>query len=207
VLQVGAIPECDYICPLQSLPMNFKTRVETIPNEVPYLRADPQKSRAWAARMDGHEFKVGLCWSGSLGNLERRTRSLAKFAPLAQVKGVKFFSLQKGAEAWQSVIAPQGMELIDLMPEARDFADLAGIIDNLDLVISVDTSVPHLAGAMGKTVWTLIPYIPDFRWMIEREDSPWYPTMKLFRQRTRGVWEDVMSRMADELKAIVSARS
>ena len=207
LLQVGPIPECDFVCPLQSLPLHFKTTVETIPAEVPYLKADPQKSRAWGSRMPaGEGLKVGLAWSGSLGSIERRTRSLSMFAPLANIPGVRFFSLQKGAESWQSVIAPAGMELINLMPEARDFADLAGIIDNLDLVISVDTSVPHLAGAMGKPVWTLIPFIPDFRWMIEREDSPWYPTMKLFRQKTPRGWDEVLSRIATELRALAESK-
>jgi tetratricopeptide (TPR) repeat protein len=206
LIQQGPIPECDFICPLQSLPLNFQTTLETIPREVPYLRADPQKSRAWGARMTGEEMKVGLCWSGSLGNLERRTRSLRTFAPLADVQGVMFYGLQKGAESWQALIAPDGMKLINLMPEARDFADVAAIIDNLDLVISVDTSIPHLAGALGKPVWTLVPSIPDFRWMIEREDSPWYPTMRLFRQKTAKVWDDVMARVKRELESMRDVR-
>ena len=206
LLQAGNVPDCDFICPLQSLPLNFKTTVETIPANVPYLSADPQKSRAWAAKMTGDALKVGLAWSGSLGSIERRTRSLQMLAPLANVKGVKFYSLQKGPEAWQSLIAPAGMELVDLTPEARDFADMAAIIDNLDLVISVDTSIPHLAGAMGKKVWILIPFIPDFRWMTGREDSPWYPTMKLFRQKTSNNWDDVLSRVASELEAEVASK-
>jgi hypothetical protein len=122
---------------------------------------------------------------------------LEVFAPLAEVPGIQFHSLQKGPEAMQPV--PPGLPLAYYTDELRDFTDTAGMIANLDLVISVDTSIVHLAGAMAKRVWTLIPGRCDFRWLRERDDSPWYPTMRLFRQKTRGDWREVVDRIAQEL--------
>jgi ADP-heptose:LPS heptosyltransferase len=140
--------------------------------------------------------------------VDNRTRSLEAFAPLAEITGVKFFSLQKGAEAAQP--PPPNMQLIDLSSELRDFADTAAMIENLDLVISVDTSVAHLAGALGKPVWVLIPFQPDFRWMLDRIDTPWYPSMRLFRQAKASDWQTPIHRVAEALRAFptkVSSRA
>jgi hypothetical protein len=128
-----------------------------------------------------------------------RSRTLEIFSPLAGVRGIQFYSLQKGPEAKQPI--PPGLSMIDYTDELHDFADTAGLIANLDMVISVDTSVAHLAGAMGKPTWTLIPYACDFRWLRSREDSPWYPTMRLFRQGQDRNWNRVAERVAGELRS------
>jgi hypothetical protein len=145
-----------------------------------------------------------LCWAGSRGGLRERTREIGVFVPLAKIPGVRFFSLQKGPEAHQS--PPDEMNLIDHTHELSDFADTAALIENLDLVISVDTSIAHLAGALAKPVWVLFPNHPDFRWMAVREDSPWYPTMRLFRQPSYGDWGSVIARMVDALTDWVKNR-
>jgi ADP-heptose:LPS heptosyltransferase len=123
----------------------------------------------------------------------------AALAPLAGVKGVRFFSLQKSKEGEQAKNPPPGLDLVDLTAEIKDFADTAALMANLDLIITVETAVAHLAGAMGRPVWTMIPFVPDWRWLLDREDSPWYPTMRLFRQTARGDWEGVAKRVAKEL--------
>jgi ADP-heptose:LPS heptosyltransferase len=124
-------------------------------------------------------------------------------SPLSGVDGVTFYSLQKGEAALQSVSPPSGMNLVDYTSELGDFSDTAGLLGNMDLVISVDTAVVHLAGAMGKRVWTLLPYAPDWRWLLGREDSPWYPTMRLFRQPAPGDWQAVIMAAAAELTASI----
>jgi ADP-heptose:LPS heptosyltransferase len=120
-------------------------------------------------------------------------------ARLGQVPGVRFFSLQKGEAAAEARTPPPGMELVDWTEELTDFADTAALIANLDLIITVDTAVAHLAGAMGKPVWTLLSFVADWRWLREREDSPWYPSMRLFRQSALGDWDNVIKRVADQL--------
>jgi Flp pilus assembly protein TadD len=195
------IPDHDCHIPLQGLPRILKIRLETIPNQVPYLKARPELVESWARRLKNEtKIRVGLNWCGSRparGDL--RTRSIDVFAPLAELEGVKFFSLQKGDAGNES--PPSGMDFVNHTAEIRDFADAAAFIQNLDLVISVDTSVVHLAGAMAKPVWVLVPRAPDFRWLIDREDSPWYPTMRLFRQPlgTDG-WDVPMGKMVTALR-------
>ena len=182
----------DVHCPVASLPAIFATTAETIPAHVPYLRAKPRLAEEWRRKLApfAGQYKVGLVWAGRPAHRNDKNRSLAlaQLAPLA-ADGITFFSLQKGAAAAQADNPPAAMRLFDMTNDLFDMADTAGLIENLDLVISVDTSVAHLAGAMGKPVWTLLPLNPDWRWMLEREDSPWYPTMRLFRQRTAGEWE------------------
>jgi hypothetical protein len=131
---------------------------------------------------------------------------LAKLAPLGQAPGVRFFSLQKGEAAAEAKTPPAGMELTDWTEELKDFADTAALIANLDLVIAVDTAVVHLAGAMGKPVWTLLPYVPDWRWLLQRQDSPWYPSMRLFRHPSRGDWDSVITRVAEALSLWIKNR-
>jgi len=194
------LPQFDFHCPLMSLPPLFDTRAETIPAGVPYLRADENLSHQWASRVAHcHGLKVGIVWAGRAGYADDRNRSLplSQFAPFAQMPGLTFFSLQKGEAASQS--APQGMEFVDCTSELNDFADTAALIANLDLVIAVDTAAAHLAGAMGKPVWVLLPYAPDWRWLLERDDSPWYPTMRLFRQKSLGDWTGVIERISHTL--------
>jgi Flp pilus assembly protein TadD len=173
-----------------------------IPAPVPYLTVDPSWREKWRDVSEPNDdvLKVGLVWAGSAIHLNDRNRSMAleQFSLLGPT-GARFYSLQKGPPASQSRTPPSGLTLIDLTDRIEDFADTAALIDALDLLISVDTSVAHLAGALGKPVWLLLPKPPDFRWLLDREDSPWYPTMRLFRQQSRGNWEEVMRRVAESL--------
>ena len=198
----------DFYCPLLSLPYAFGTQLATIPATVPYLHADPDDAARWKARLaDDTALKVGLVWAGSArednpaaNRLDRlRSVALAEFAPLADVPGVRFFSLQKGVPARQAQDAPRAMALHGYTGELNDFGDTAALIDQLDLVITVDTSVAHLAGGMGKPVWILSRFHGCWRWLLDRGDSPWYPTAKLFRQPAPGDWNSVMKMVRDEL--------
>ena len=146
--------------------------------------------------------RVGLCWAGHPDRLGNRTRELSVFAPLAVVEGVDFVSLQTGREAEQG--SPAGMKLLRFDLPMSDFSQAAGLIANLDLVISIDTAIAHLAGAMGKRAWTLVPRPCDWRWLLEREDSPWYPTMRLFRQERYGSWDGAIARLSNELNRFES---
>ena len=198
----------DCYAALSSLPGLFKTTLETIPARVPYVAADPQRVARWRGRLAGDpNFKVGIVWAGTAGHINDRARSapLAAFAPLAAVEGVTFYSLQKGPPAAQSAAPPHGMNLVTLGDELNDFGDTAAALEALDLLISVDTSVVHLAGAMARPVWTLLAAGPDWRWLLGRADSPWYPTMRLFRQPEPGAWQPMMERVAAELSALVAS--
>jgi len=207
-------PPFDLHCPMMSLPLAFGTRLDTVPAEVPYFFPDPADVAAWRARLpDDGVLKVGLVWAGNPrpnmphANLVDRRRSLrlAQLAPLAGVAGVRFVSLQKdGDAAVQTKDPPAGMDLVDPMGEVGDFADTAALIATLDLVIGVDTSVIHLAGALGKPVWVLSRFDGCWRWLQGRDDSPWYPTMRLFRQQAPGAWEPVIERVAEALRERVS---
>jgi len=196
------LPHFDTHRPLMSLPMVCGTRLETIPCETPYLHAEPQRVRQWEQKRSGDGLRVGLAWAGAAGNLNDRERSMAlvRFAPLAQVPGVRFYSLQKGPAAVEAAAPPAGMHLTDISADLREFADTAAAIENLDLVICVDTAVGHLAGALGKPVWVPLAFSPDWRWMLDRSDTPWYSTMRLFRQQRPGDWQTVMQRVSEELR-------
>jgi tetratricopeptide (TPR) repeat protein len=193
----------DRVVSLMSLPAIFETTLETIPAEVPYLTPHPALVAQWAPRIDGSGFKVGLVWAGrpQHDNDRNRSMSLESFLPLAKIRGVSLYSLQKGPAEEALAKPPKGMTITPLGGRFADFADTAAAIANLDLVISVDTAVAHLAGAMGKPVWTLLPLVPDWRWMLERADSPWYPTMRLFRQEAPGDWDSVIAAVAKALRA------
>jgi tetratricopeptide (TPR) repeat protein len=197
------MPAFDLHCPLLSLPGVFGTTLATIPNIVPYLEADAEDVRSWRRRLSEHSqvVKVGLVWAGSPVHKNDRNRSikLASLAPLRKAPGVCFFSLQKGNAAAEAHSPHSDMELVDWSEELKDFADTAALIANLDLVIGVDTAVVHLAGAMGKPVWTLLPFAADWRWLLNREDNPWYPSMRLFRQSSWGDWGGVITRVAEAL--------
>jgi len=204
------LPAFEFHCPLLSLPLIFGTNSANIPNEAPYLHADADDARRWQHRLAEHSprVNVGLVWAGRPTHIDDRNRSikLARLAPLGQLPGVSFFSLQKGDAAAEAKCPPAGMELIDWTEELEDFADTAGLIANLDLVIAVDTAVVHLAGAMGKPVWTLLPFVADWRWLLERDDSPWYPSMRLFRQPSKGDWDGVITRVAEALPLWIKNR-
>jgi ADP-heptose:LPS heptosyltransferase len=132
--------------------------------------------------------------------IRHKSCSLETFSPLCELDNITFYSLQKGQPSEQAKNPPKGMNLVDYTEEIKDFSDTAALIQNLDLVLSVDTAVAHLAGALGKPIWTLLPFVPDWRWMLNREDSPWYPTMKLFRQPAPRDWESVINRIEEALK-------
>jgi len=193
-----ALPEFDMQIPLQSLLRIAGIRLENIPNKVPYLKAPRDRAEQWAARLanDPHP-RVGLVWAGSKVEGDSRTRSISTFAPLAAVKNVRFYSLQKGTDSGQTP-RPE-MDWVDYTAELHDFADTAALVENLDLVITVDTSMAHLAGALAKPVWVVIPFQSDFRWLIDRTDSPWYPTMRLFRQPSN---QDVATPIAQMVEAL-----
>ena len=196
------VPHFDTHCPLLSLPMVFNTRLETIPATIPYLQANADLSHQWSAYTGGTDgLKVGIAWAGASGHANDRNRSLPLhvLGPLAKITGIRFFSLQKGEAAKQALAPQPGMELIDRTAEINDFADTAALIANLNLVIAADTAVAHLAGAMGKPTWLLLPYAPDWRWLMNRDDTPWYPTMRLFRQKNLEDWPEVIERVRQAL--------
>jgi hypothetical protein len=196
----------DCHCPLMSLPAVFGTRVETIPAPARYLQAPAPLTDSWRNRI-GYEvgMRVGLAWAGNPKHKRdrRRSISLAQLAPLSTAKGVRFYSLQKGDAAGQAATPPDGMRLIDFSAELRNLADAAGAVENLDLVISVDTATAHLSAALGKPTWVLVPFVPDWRWMLHRADSPWYPTMRLFRQRVPGDWNGLIGQITQALCELV----
>ncbi|MCK4988575.1 MAG: hypothetical protein KAS40_23730, partial [Desulfobacterales bacterium] len=195
--------EFDLYVPLASLPGIFETTLENIPAEVPYLFADREKSALWKDRLTAVGLKVGLVWAGTDTD-PRRACPLGWLKSLSDISGVNLYGLQKGIAAEQIEVEglPQEMRMTNLGQEFEDFTDTAAVIENLDLVISIDTSVAHLAGAMGKPVWVMLPYAADWRWFLNRDDSPWYPTMRLFRQEKQGDWETVLQRITKELQKV-----
>ncbi|KAF0219379.1 MAG: hypothetical protein FD174_2078 [Geobacteraceae bacterium] len=208
VAQGEALPEFDVHYPLASLPFLFGTTLETIPALVPYVTPSPDLTKTWRQRIGAdRSCKVGLVWKGRQSQVLNRKRScrLETFAPLASLPGLTFYSLQLGDGAEEAGNPPQGMELADLTGDIGDFADTAAFIAGLDLIISIDTAVAHLAGAMGKPVWVLLPFAPDWRWLLDRDDSPWYPSMRLFRQEKSGDWQGVMIRVKEALAELVAS--
>ncbi|HET9652569.1 MAG TPA: tetratricopeptide repeat-containing glycosyltransferase family protein [Usitatibacter sp.] len=191
-----ALPAFDLHCALMSLPLAFGTTLESIPREVPYLSAPTEHAAKWRERLRDREgLRVGLAWSGSrtLRNDANRSIALARLAPLVR-PGRAFVSVQRDIrESDREALRDLGIASFDR--ELADFRDTAGLIDALDVVVSVDTAAAHLAGAMAKPVWLLLPCAPDWRWMLGREDSPWYPTARLFRQASAGDWETVVERV------------
>ncbi|MCB2170953.1 MAG: tetratricopeptide repeat-containing glycosyltransferase family protein [Deltaproteobacteria bacterium] len=191
----GEIPGYDFHIPLMSLPGIFGTTLETIPAQIPYLQADQQKARFWQKKMGGEGLRAGLVWQGKDTD-PKRACSPKHLAPLFRVPGVRWYGLQKGGTGK----AEEEIPIVNLGDEFKDFSDTAGAMENLDLIVSIDTSVAHLAGAMGKPVWALLMFSPDWRWLMNREDSPWYPTMRLFRQPQPGDWTAVIGRVVEELR-------
>jgi tetratricopeptide (TPR) repeat protein len=194
-------PIFDVHCPVMSLPCAFKTTVDTIPRSVPYLEPSADLVSEWRNRLqDTKGLRVGLVWAGNPihKNDHNRSIELEQFSPLADNR-FSLVSIQKGHG--ESQVTACTFPIIHLGNEIKDFSDTAAIIANLDLTITVDTSVAHLAGAMGKPIWVLLPTAPDWRWMLHMEDSPWYPSMRLFRQQTRGDWAAVIDSVAKQLAA------
>ncbi|MBK6982345.1 MAG: glycosyltransferase family protein [Betaproteobacteria bacterium] len=198
----AALPPLDFHCPLMSLPLAFRTDVSDVPAEVPYLRADPARAAAWRERLGaGSLAKVGIAWSGSTGlRNDRRSMALADMLPLLG-PGADWISLQKEVRDADSALLAQRADLRDFAAELTDFAETAALVEALDLVVTVDTSVAHVAGALGKPVWILLPHVPhDWRWLRDRDDSLWYPGARLFRQPTPGDWAGVIRAVAERLR-------
>lgn len=214
VITVGEpLPAHDFYCPMMSLPRVFNTSLKTIPAETPYISVDEKILAYWRERLPDNSsrfLKVGLVWAGNprlhLTALaaadHRRSISPHLLVPFGDIDGVQLYSLQKGGP-----LPPKELNMITLIDDCRDFADTAGLVVNLDLVISVDTSVVHLAGALGKPVWVLNRSDSCWRWLQTRDDSPWYPHLHLFRQTTPGDWESVVLRIKDALKQRVSSQN
>lgn len=191
------LPAFDLQCPMMSLPLACGTTLDTIPARVPYLAATADARAAWAARLGpATGRRIGLVWSGSPGHQNDRLRSipLAQFAALLELPG-EFHSLQREYREADRTLLP-GLGLRDWSAQLATFVETAALISQLDLVITVDTAVAHLAGALGKPVWLLLPCSADYRWMQKRSDSPWYPTMRLFRQPRTGDWATVLDEVA-----------
>jgi FkbM family methyltransferase len=191
----------DVHCSMMSAPLLCGTTLATIPAVIPYITAEPELEAAWAERLPEGPRRIGLCWAGkpSFRSDARRSVPLAAFAPFAQLQGVRWISLQKGPAADQSRTPPAGLALEDWTTELADFADTVALIARLDLVVTVDTAVAHLAGAMGKPVWMLCRSDSEWRWMLGRDDSPWYPTLRLYRQSRAGDWSGPIGRMCDDI--------
>jgi tetratricopeptide (TPR) repeat protein len=187
--QPQELPQFDLQCPMMSLPQRLGTTLETIPLSIPYVFPDAE---------------VGLCWWGNPTHADdqRRSISLEALAPLGAVADTWLCSLQKGPAARQAATPPPGMQIADWTSELNDFADTAALVANLDLVIACDTAVAHLAGAMGKPIWLMLPHVADWRWMVDRDDSPWYPTMRIYRQESAGDWAELGEQVAAELRKL-----
>ncbi|MBF0329840.1 MAG: tetratricopeptide repeat protein [Nitrospirae bacterium] len=189
-----AIPDFDLHCPILSLPLAFKTELSSIPANIPYIRPSEEIIAKWEKRIGGNKdrLKVGISWAGNPEHRNDRNRSCGfeVMKQLLDIQGIDFYSLQ--------VLNKTGgvhPKLIDFTEEIRSFEDTAGLISSLDLIVAVDTAVGHLGGAMGKEVWIMLPYVPDWRWLIDRDDSPWYPSMRLFRQTEPSDWNAVIDKI------------
>jgi len=211
------VPQVDYGCPMMTAPRILGTTLENVPADVPYVHADKNRQALFEkeyAKLPFRGFRVGVCWGGHnrTGNPgasaidRRRSTTLASFAPLAQVPGISWVSLQKGEPEGQVTRPPPGMTILHCMDDCDDFYDTAALMSTLDLVISVDTSVIHLSGALGIPTWMLGRYDGCWRWMGARMDSPWYPSLTHYRQPSPGDWDSVMHTVANDLRKLVQSR-
>ena len=198
------LPEHDYHSPLLSLPRAFRTGVRTIPASIPYLQADPVRVAGWRERLGGGELLVGVCWQGSTDRIDiGRSFPLRYLRDIAAIRGIRLVSLQKGAGIEQLQSLPADMRVLDLGREfdegANAFLDSAAVMSLTQIVITSDTAIAHLAGALGCAAWVALKRVPDWRWMLDRDDSPWYPTLRLYRQSNPGDWSSVFDRMHKDL--------
>jgi len=201
------LPDFAVYIPAMSLPRIFGTTLATVSAQVPYLAADLELVERWRDDIgQDNGFRIGIAWQGNPAYTKDRQRSFAlmQFEPLSHLEGVRLYSLQKDFGAEQIAEASNRFVVTDLSSRFTDFMDTAAAMRNLDLVIAADTSIVHLAGALGFPVWVALPFDSDWRWLLNRDDSPWYPTMRLFRQTRPGDWCDVFKRIADELRARLS---
>jgi hypothetical protein len=196
------LPDYDVHCPVGSLPRALRTEVATIPAEIPYLTPSAERIAKWRERIESlPSTRIALAWAGSGAHANDRNRSIAlsRLTPLLDVKHANFVSIQRelrGEDAEPLARTPRLMHIGDALD---DFEDTAAVAALVDVVISVDTSVVHLAGALGRPTWILLPFCPDWRWLLDRDDSPWYPTAQFFRQPTPGDWDSVIARVKDAL--------
>lgn len=203
---------CDYQCGLMSLPLAFRTTLASIPGAVPYLSADPRRIERWRNLLGGAGLKVGIAWQGSRNRIDvGRSVPLEMFARLAAIPGVRLVSLQKG-EALEELRRASGRLAVEIPAEPFDegpqaFLDSAALMSAVDLVISCDTALAHLAGALGRPTWVALKHVPDWRWLLDRADSPWYPGMRLFRQPRLGDWEGVFAAIHAELARLAGQAS
>jgi len=192
------LPPYDAHCPLGSLPLAFRTDVASVPAEIPYLRATESHLAKWRPRLEALPSpRIALAWSGNASHPNDRNRSLslAQLEPLLSTPGLSFISVQRELRDGDAETLTRDPRILNLGPELNDFSDTAAVLTLTDLVISVDTAVAHLAGALGRPAFVLVPFQPDWRWMLDRDTSPWYPAMRLFRQTTIGDWESVIARV------------
>ena len=198
----NALPHFDVHCPLLSIPGVLACDMATIPPPGGELAAPPELAGSWKARLgEGGELRVGLVWAGNPqhGNDHHRSFRPLAFGPLLEVPGVRFYSMQKNRREGDDADLARLGRVEDIAPQLGDFADTAAALSALDLLVAADTSIVHLAGALGRPVWTMVPFSPDWRWLLGREDTPWYPSMRLFRQPAQRDWRSVMARVAAEL--------
>ena len=212
-IEVVHVPDGTYDlqAALLSLPYRFGTDLASIPAAVPYLRAEPELVDAWKERIGQHGFRIGIAWHAApgAGHAAERSIPLTQFAPLARLPGVRLISLQKHVGLDQLATLPDDLK-IEMPGEGFDdgpdaFIDTAAVMASLDLVVAADTVIVHLAGALARPVWVALPHVPDWRWMLDRDDYPWYPTARLFRQKQLGDWEGVFAAMVGELKLRLGA--
>jgi tetratricopeptide (TPR) repeat protein len=196
------LPPFSVHCPLVTLPLVFQTTLETVPNRMPYITPDPVRVAEWSKKISGTNGnkRIGLGWAGNPRHKNDRNRSCppSYLEPLSAVTGAAFFSLQKNP----TTPAPMSLGLVDYTNDLHDFGETAALLSHLDLLITVDTALAHLAGAMGKPVWIMLPFVPDWRWLLDREDSPWYPSIRLFRQPAPADWPAVIGKIVDELSRL-----
>jgi Tfp pilus assembly protein PilF len=202
------LPNFDVHCPLLSLPLTFKTTLETIPAPIPYLFPSPEKLELWRTKLGiKHKPRIGLAWSGNpkFANDIRRSIPLELLLPIMSGEA-EWYSIQKDVRENDYGSLNSSLTIINHAPSLNDFSDTSALIAEMDIVISADTAIAHLAGALGKPVWILLPFHPDFRWLRDREDSPWYPTARLFRQTQDGEWRSVIDRVFQELKIFLDPK-
>jgi hypothetical protein len=208
VARGDTLPPFELHAPLMSLPHIFGTELASVPKEVPYLKADSRRAARWAAGLPKGRPRVGLVWAGRASHHNDTNRSIAlrRLAPLLPLAAVQFIGLQRDLSATDEALLAR-YNVPSLGPALRDFADTAALISALDWVVSVDTAIAHLAGALGKPVIILLPFAADFRWLREREDCPWYPTAVLMRQQTAGDWDSVIAHLATALPRLIEDTS
>jgi Glycosyltransferase family 9 (heptosyltransferase) len=198
----------DYHIPLLSIPHLLHTEIDKIPECSKYLFAEGENIRKWQSIIGHSRYKVGICWQGSTGQIDKgRSFPLEMFTSISKLNGVRLINLHRGAG--ESQIKGQSFDIetfqFELEQEGHAFVDTAAVMENLDLIITSDTAVAHLAGALGRPVWTVLQKVPDWRWFLDRSDTPWYPTMRLFRQRSFGDWDTVFREVEAELKLVLNS--